>query len=209
MPDLKQDVVRACECLRSGGVVGYPTETVWGLAARPESLRQLQERKGRDAAKAVQLSCADVTTALRLAQAHRAWVGLRVLWPGPLTVVAPAAPSCPANLAPGGQVGLRVPAHPLAQQLLQVCGPLATTSLNPAGKPAALTYAQAQDYALADLLLGGPQDVAGGEASTVIRLPPLSGDVVEVLRHGALPPAIIARALEPLGLRLEETRGEA
>ncbi len=207
MSRTEQEIQQAAECLRTGGVVGYPTETVWGLAVRPESLAQLQERKGRDQAKAVQLSCADGPTALRLAQAHRAWVGLRVLWPGPLTVVAPAAPSCPRTLAPGGWVGLRVPAHPLAQALLRACGPLATTSLNPAGAPAAVTYAEAQAYALADLLLGGPEDTAGGQASTVIRLPELSGEVVTVLREGALPRAIIAGALAPLGLRLEGEGG--
>ena len=204
-----EPIQQASECLRAGGVVGYPTETVWGLAVRPEALRHLQERKGRDSAKAMQLSCADVPTALRLAEAHRAWVGLRVLLPGPLTVVARAAPTCPKTLAPDGWVGLRVPAHPLAQELLRANGPLVTTSLNPAGAPPAVTWAEAQAYQLADVLLGGSADTASGQASTVIRLPDLSGDTVEVLRVGALPTVIIAQAIAPFGLHLATPTGPA
>ena len=81
---------------------------------------------------------------------------LASLLPGPLTLVVRAAPICPPWLVFGGKVGLRVPDHPLTQALLaRWGGPLATTSLNPAGQPSARTLAEARAYRLAAVLTGG------------------------------------------------------
>ena len=157
------EIARAVQVLRRGGVVGYPSETVWGLAALPASraaVERLYTLKGREASKPVQLSCLDMHQA-------RGWLRpgqdelerLAVFWPGPLTVLAWATATCPAWLAPGGVVGLRIPAHPLIQALLAaVGGTLATTSLNPSGLPAASSHEQAQGYGLADLLLCADSD---------------------------------------------------
>lgn len=183
--------------IRQGAVIGYPTETVWGLAALPAHAERLSARKGREESKPLQVSCSDAASALALARPDPQLATLAQFWPGPLTIVARAAPTCPPPLSPGGWVGLRVPAHPVALELLRVCGPLATTSLNPAGQPAAQTYQQAEAYALADLLLqSGPnQNPVVGLASTVLRLPQTPGAALEVLRLGALPLSALQDAL--------------
>ncbi|MFC4452840.1 L-threonylcarbamoyladenylate synthase [Deinococcus sonorensis] len=187
-----QDALTAAlQALQAGQVVGYPSETVWGLAVlpgHPEALERLYQRKGRDPLKPVQLSCQD-------AELAREWVApdqplferLTAWWPGPLTLLARARPGCPPDLAPDGVVGLRVPDHPLAQALLQAAGGvLVTTSLNPSGAPPAVRAAQAQQYGLADLLFGIEDDVGtvAGLASTVIDT--RSGVVVR--RGSLLPP---------------------
>ncbi len=179
-----------------GGVVAYPSETVWGLAVLPdhlEAVERLYAVKGRAAHRPVQVSCQDARAALELAQPSAALTALSVLWPGPLTLVTPARPGTPPTLAPGGLVGLRVPSHPLALALLRRCGgQLLTTSCNPSGLPPALTAGQARDMRLADYVFTGDQeygDATEGQASTVVVLPegkvlrsgPLDGAVAEVL----------------------------
>ncbi|OLV17966.1 L-threonylcarbamoyladenylate synthase [Deinococcus marmoris] len=181
--------------LRRGGVVAYPSETVWGLAAvpdHPEAVERLYVVKGRAAHRPVQVSCQDARAALELARPSAALTALSVLWPGPLTLVTPALSGTPPTLAPGGLVGLRVPSHPLALALLRRCGGrLLTTSCNPSGLPPALTAAQARDMALADFVLPDVQaaegEPMGGQASTVVQLPEGT-----VLRSGLLDGAVAA-----------------
>ncbi|MFC4639547.1 L-threonylcarbamoyladenylate synthase [Deinococcus hohokamensis] len=186
-------VEAAAQVLRRGGVVAYPSETVWGLAALPDSesaLDRLYALKGRAADKPVQLSCQNLEAAQRFAQPSAVLTALSSLWPGPLTVVTPALPSCPPRLAPGGQVGLRVPDHPVAQALLHLCGGvLATTSCNRSGEPPAATWQAAVASGLGDLTLPEGGQAAAGLASTVVVLP---GGVV--MREGAVTAAQI-RAL--------------
>ncbi|MBB5233169.1 L-threonylcarbamoyladenylate synthase [Deinococcus budaensis] len=202
--ELAQAVAQAATRLRAGGVVGYPTETVWGLAAHPahpQAVARLAALKGRDPSKPLQVSCLDAAAARTLVREDpavlTAFAALADLWPGPLTLVLPAGAACPPALAPGGWVGLRVPDHAVALALLRASGGLlSTTSLNPAGQAAACTHAQAQAYALADLLLPPGHEEAGGEASTVVRVGPGG---VEVLREGALPVAAIHERLRQAG----------
>jgi len=197
-------VAGAAERLRQGGVVGYPTETVWGLAAhpaQPQAVARLSALKGRDPDKPLQVSCLDAEAARSLIQegtaSSAAFAALADLWPGPLTLVLPAGAACPPALAPGGWVGLRVPDHPVAVALLRASGGLlTTTSLNPAGEAAARTFEEARAYALADLLMPPGDREAGGEASTVVRI---GGNGPEVLRGGALPVAAIHERLHRYG----------
>lgn len=197
-PQMMRDVAEAAELLRAGGVVGYPSETVWGLAAHPDcpgAVARLSALKGREPGKPLQVSCLDAAHAGTLTQGGPVFDALAALWPGPLTLVVPARPSCPPALAPGGWVGLRVPDHPVALALLRACGGLlATTSLNPAGEQAARTFAEAQAYALASLLPDGGVP-ARGEASTVVRVGP---NGLEVLREGGLPVAALRERLRGL-----------
>ena len=186
-----EEVAQAVQVLRRGGVVGYPSETVWGLAALPTSraaVERLYALKGREASKPVQLSCLNM-------QRARGWLRpgqdelerLEVFWPGPLTVLAWATETCPPWLAPGGT--------------------LATTSLNPSGSAAASSQKQAQAYGLADLLLSadgdeastaqwtsaapvGSRSVSSGVASTVFDL-----RTRQVLRLGAVPHSELLAAL--------------
>ncbi|WP_034383278.1 L-threonylcarbamoyladenylate synthase [Deinococcus sp. YIM 77859] len=190
---IAQAIAKAAEHIAAGGVVGYPTETVWGLAARPDAAARLYDVKGREPDKPVQVSCVDAATARTLTRGDTAFDALAPLWPGPLTLVLPASPACPPDLAPGGWVGLRVPDHPVALALLRACGGLlATTSLNPSGRPAARSFAEAQAYGLTPLLLPDGGVPAQGLASTVVRV---RGHELEVLREGALPAAVLQEQL--------------
>ena len=170
----RTDLSEALAVLARGGVVGYPSETVWGLAALPSSaagVERLYHLKGRDSLKPVQLSCVSAEVASGWVRPGQpAFEQLALLWPGPLTLLAWAVDGCPEQLAPGGVVGLRVPAHPLALALLHAAGgTLATTSLNPSSQPAATSFEQAETYRLADLLLPAER-VGSGQASTVYDL---------------------------------------
>ncbi|GGK13707.1 SUA5-like protein [Deinococcus malanensis] len=193
-PDWLNAVQDAADTLLQGGVVAYPTETVWGLAAHPQhphAVERLYALKGRAADKPVQVSCAGLDEVRRYAPPSRALDALAPLWPGPLTLVTAAEPGCPAYLAPNGQVGLRVPDHPVALALLRLSGgALATTSCNRSGLPAARTWREAVDTGLGDLVLPDGGHPAAGIASTVLLLP--GGDVI---REGAVPAARIRQLL--------------
>ncbi|MFC4427500.1 L-threonylcarbamoyladenylate synthase [Deinococcus navajonensis] len=190
-------VQEAAQVLQRGGVVAYPSETVWGLAALPESadaLERLYALKGRAADKPVQLSCESLETAQRFARPSAALTALSSLWPGPLTLVTTALPGCPERLAPRGQVGLRVPDHPVAQALLHlVGGVLATTSCNRSGEPPATTWKEAAASGLGDVTLPEGGQPAAGLASTVVLLPEGL-----VQREGAVTAAQIRALLGPL-----------
>ncbi|WP_051517257.1 L-threonylcarbamoyladenylate synthase [Deinococcus phoenicis] len=204
-PQIRDEIGQAAEwaaqLLAAGEVVGYPTETVWGLAVRPDAVARLYALKGRESGKPVQVSCVDTEVARTLTRGGPAFEALSAFWPGPLTLVLPARAACPPDLAPGGWVGLRVPDHPVAQALLRACGgTLATTSLNPSGQPAAQTLAEAQAYGLAPLLPDGGVP-ARGLASTVVRIGG-AGREIEVLREGALPSQVLRERL-----RAHQARG--
>ncbi|MFB9992515.1 L-threonylcarbamoyladenylate synthase [Deinococcus oregonensis] len=208
-PPLQQ----AIAALQAGQIVGYPSETVWGLAAhaaRQGAVEALTLRKGREAGKPIQVSCLDLEAVQAVAYWSPVLEALAPFWPGPLTAVTAARSACPPDLAPGGWVGVRVPDHPVIQALLAGCGGLlATTSLNPSSQAAARTFAEAQRYALADVLLSdvdtGENPDSGttaGVASTVIQLPAAGQSVARVLRQGGLPDEVLAEALARVGVQL-------
>ncbi|WP_407638319.1 L-threonylcarbamoyladenylate synthase [Deinococcus grandis] len=181
----------AARVLARGGVVAYPSETVWGLAALPDAAEALFVAKGRDGGKPVQASFVSLAFARAFVQPDAAFDVLASFLPGPLTLVTGAAAGCPASLAPGGQVGVRVPDHPVALALLERAGGvLATTSCNPSGQVAALTEAQARAMGLADLVLPDAGVRALGLPSTVLDVPGR-----RVVREGAVPSAALLAAL--------------
>ena len=184
-PDWQADVTVAVDVLRGGGVVAYPSETVWGLAAHPDfpgAVRRLRSGKGSAADKPLQVSCSSARQALALARPDAALDTLARHWPGPLTVITPGSETCPPQFLLRGRVGLRVPAHPVALALLAGCGGvLVTTSCNRSGEAPALNREQALASGLADLTLPDGGVAAGGLASTVVLLP--EG---QILRLGSL-----------------------
>ena len=194
---VEEAVGEAARRLQQGEVVGYPTETVWGLAAHPDGLGALYGLKGREADKPVQVSARDAAAAARLTEGGAAFRVLAALWPGPLTLVVPASAECPPELAPGGWVGLRVPDHPVALALLRRSGGiLATTSLNPSGQPAARSLEEARAYGLVPFLLPDGGIPARGLASTVVRV---REEALEVLREGAFPVQVLRERLRAAG----------
>jgi L-threonylcarbamoyladenylate synthase len=165
----------ACTILQSGGVVAYPTDTFYGLAADPrsaEAVARLFAIKGRQAGQAIPLIAADEAqaeaagemnaTALRLADAF---------WPGPLSLVVPASELITAEaMAADGSVALRVPDCEAARELARAFGfCLTATSANRSGEPP-VTSASAVNAALGRLvgmvLDGG--ETPGGAPSTIV-----------------------------------------
>ncbi len=174
-------IIIAAECIRAGGVVVLPTDTVYGVACRirdERALERIRAMKCREATKPFQVLAASVDAvwadgALRTAKAER----LAQLWPGALTLVLPTSD--------GRVEGYRVPNEPQLQRLIAQCGGLIRcTSVNLSGEPPAKNAdAAATTLPDADILLDGG-DAQLGIASTVVRLTP--DDRVEVLRQGAV-----------------------
>jgi L-threonylcarbamoyladenylate synthase len=199
-----EDIGQAVAVLRAGGLVAFPTETVYGLGAdarNEAAVRRIFEAKGRPATHPVIVHLADAAQAA--AWAAEIPAGARKLagsfWPGPLTMVLRRA-SGVADVVTGGQdtVALRVPGHPVARQLLARFGSgVAAPSANRHGRVSATTAAHVREEfgdAVACVLDGGPTDV--GIESTIVDL---SGARPALLRPGAITPAQIAQALgEPL-----------
>jgi len=185
-PDLS-GLERAVSVLRSGGVLAFPTDTVYGLAARAgdeRAMRRIYELKGRDSSQPLILMLADSAGVGRWARPSLAARGaMERFWPGPLTLVLPAARGVRPPLAAGKprSIGVRVPDHALALRLLErVPEGLATTSANRSGAPPALTALEAASLPGVDAVLdGGP--VPGGQASTVLDLTRVRG---QILRPG-------------------------
>ena len=195
--------------VRDGGLVAYPTETVWGLgadASRDDAVEALRRFKGRsdDAPIAVLVEGAGSLASLGFRVPQAALRLADRFWPGPLTLVMP----CSRRLATGiaradGGVGVRCSPHPTAAALARGlaaagAGPLTATSLNHSGDPAARNRREA-----AAVCGEGPEaprlvvgdDAGGGAASTVVDV---CGDRPAVLRWGALTETRLAPFLEEI-----------
>jgi tRNA threonylcarbamoyl adenosine modification protein (Sua5/YciO/YrdC/YwlC family) len=118
----------AAERIAGGGVIALPTDTVYGVAAslaHPDALRRIYEIKGRDARNPlpVLVSSSEMVPHLALALGHDVELLLDRYWPGPLTIVVPAKPGMPDIVTAGGTtVGLRMPNHPLAIEVIAKAG---------------------------------------------------------------------------------------
>jgi L-threonylcarbamoyladenylate synthase len=181
----------AVKILRQGGVVAFPTETVYGLGAdatNPKAVQRIFEIKGRPSTNPLIVHVADESVARRYA---RNWPEVasnlaRRFWPGPLTIVVPKNPIIVDGVTAGlDTVGLRAPNHPLALELLrQFDGPICAPSANRSThiSPTTAQHVREELGDSVDLLLdGGP--CAIGIESTVLDL---STDVPTILRPGAI-----------------------
>lgn len=134
-----QALLEALAVLKKGGLVVYPTDTVYGvggLAFDPGVIKQIYLVKGRDYTKAIPILLSDPVELSRVAldigkAAHKL---AERFWPGPLTLVVPRHPDLPENISPDATIGVRMPDHPVALSLLRISGPLATTSANLSGE---------------------------------------------------------------------------
>ena len=183
--------------LQQGGAAVIPTDTVPGLAIAPRQADDIWRLKRRPADKPLILMGASVEALLRHAQAPCRDDASRLAerhWPGALTLVVPAHGEVLQALNPGGTcLGLRIPNCELSRELLQRTGPLATSSANPSGDPAATTPEQAALY-FPELPQLGPQPwpPLSGQASTVITW--ISSGRWNVLRRGAVIPEGVAES---------------
>ncbi len=183
------DVRRAVQILQQGGIGGLPTETVYGLAAdafQPQAVARIFEAKQRPAFDPLIVHLPDLDWLPRVAReiSPLARQLAATFWPGPLTLVLPRQAAVPDLVTSGlDSVAVRVPAHPLARQVIaQVGSPLAAPSANPFGRISPTTAQHVCDQ-LADVidfvLDGGPCSV--GVESTIVQIHP---EGLRLLRPG-------------------------
>lgn len=186
-------IAGAAAILRAGGVLAYPTETFYGLGAdagNAAAVERIFTIKGRLADNPIALIAGDGAddinrfTASVSATARRL---MQAFWPGPLTLLFPAAAEVlPCLTAGTGRIGMRVSSHPIAAALVKALGrPLTATSANFAGEKACLTAAQVYESLgreLDAIIDGGP---AWGEQGSTILDTTLEPPVV--IREGAVP----------------------
>jgi len=180
-------IAEAARTLRGGGLVAFPTETVYGLGAdatNPKAIERLNQVKGRppDKPYSLHLHSPDQMRPYVAAVPPVAARLIERFWPGPLTIVLPGKD--------GRTVGFRLPDHPIARAFLRACGvPVVAPSANRAGLPPptdAREVLEALDGAVECVLDGGPTRL--GRESTVVEV--LDGRV-EIRREGAIGAATI------------------
>jgi L-threonylcarbamoyladenylate synthase len=193
-------IAAAVRCLNAGGLVAFPTETVYGLGAdatNGQAIARLYDAKGRPAFNPLIAHVGDLAAARRLARFDADALRLaEAFWPGPLTLVLPKAADCPvADLATAGldSIAVRVPHHPVARDLLAAFGgPVVAPSANRSGhvSPTTAGHVLADLRGRVDLIVDGGAAPVGVE-STIVAC--LDGPVL--LRPGGLPRDAIERAL--------------
>ena len=205
IPADEQGIERAARALREGRLVGMPTETVYGLAADagdPEAVAAVYAVKGRPAFNPLIAHVESLAMARQEGEFDKRAVALaEAFWPGPLTLVVPAAATGTASeLARAGlaTIGLRVPAHPVARALLAAFGgPLAAPSANPSGRlsPTRSGDVAAEMQSGVALVLDGGACAAGIESTIVAVMP---GEPLRMLRVGAIGRDTIEAEFGPL-----------
>lgn len=190
-------IAAAAAAIRRGGLVGMPTETVYGLAADAldaQAVLRIFAAKGRPRFDPLIVHCADLAMVERVAELSPRARRLAALWPGPLTLVLPRTAAVPDAVTAGlGTVAVRIPDHPLALALIRAAGtPLAAPSANRFGRISPTTAAHVREQfpeGLAAVIDGGPCRI--GVESTVLRPDPAP----VVLRPGGIPRDVLAGLL--------------
>jgi len=198
----------AAQAVQRGGLVVLPTDTVYGIGADAfdhAAVQALLDAKGRGREMPPPVLISAATTLAALATKVPSYVDAltEAFWPGPLTLVCEQQPSLTWDLGETrGTVAVRMPDHEVALALLERTGPLAVSSANLSGLPAA-TEADAADGMLGDsvevVLDGGPSPKR--EASTILDV---RGERPRLLRPGALSVADLNAVLEPLGATVDD-----
>ncbi len=179
---------KAVEVLREGGVAGVPTDTVYGIAARPssfEGVARLFLLKGRDKDKPIGVLAARIDQVARMAEFSALALTIAdEYWPGDLTLVLPSKglPSGVGDVV-RQTIGVRIPDHDALREVLAEAGPLAVTSANLTGGAEVVDGASAEEVFGNEVDFYLPGECHGGSGSTVLDL---SGDRPRVLRQGNL-----------------------
>jgi L-threonylcarbamoyladenylate synthase len=200
LPANEAAVASAARCLAEGGLIAFPTETVYGLgadAANPAAIARLYQAKGRPAFNPLIAHVGDLAAGQKIARFDATATALaQAFWPGPLTLVLPKSRDCPvADLATAGldTIAVRVPAHPVARAILRAFGgPVVAPSANLSGHVSPTT-AEHVHHDLAgriDLIVDGGAVNVGVESTIVGCF-----DAPMLLRPGGLPRAEIERVL--------------
>lgn len=193
-------MVQTADCIRSGGVVVYPTETVYGIGAdpsNPSAFERIFSLKGRETEKGLILLIrgGQDLDALVANVPRAAEVLMDVFWPGPLTLVFPASPDLPDHLLGStSTIALRMSNAHVAGSLLQLAGgPVTSTSANLSGRPPARSAQDAADVLgdRVDLILDGGT-APDSRPSTLVDV---SGPNPRILRPGRIAETDINRVL--------------
>ena len=195
---LQREIEEGVKILQKGGVIAFPTDTVYGLGAdafNSTAVERIYEIKNRPKHRQLPLLIADVKQLITLADPipEIAWFLAKRFWPGGLTLVLPKTDSVPIYLASGPTIAVRVPDHPVCLALIQRLGnPIIGTSANISDQPAALTADEVgqQLGGKIDFIINGGK-CPGGKESTVVDV---TREAPIILRQGIIPSDEIDKA---------------
>ena len=194
----RREIEKGVEILRKGGVIAFPTDTVYGLGADVfnfAAVERIYEIKNRPKHQQFPLLIANAEQLTILAESipEITWFLARRFWPGGLTLVLSKKDSLPAYLASGPTIAVRVPNHPVCLALIEGLGnPITGTSANTSGQPAALAVEEVgqQLEGKVDLIIDG-SECPGGKESTIVDT---THEPPRILRRGIIPSHDIDKA---------------
>ena len=195
---LQREIEKGVKILQKGGVIAFPTDTVYGLGSdvfNSTAVERIYEIKNRPKHRQLPLLIADVEQLTTLADPipEIAWFLGRRFWPGGLTLVLSKTNSLPVYLASGPTIAVRLPDHPICLAIIQRLGnPIIGTSANISGQPAALTaeVVRQQLGGKIDFIIDGGK-CPGGKESTVVDV---THELPIILRQGIIPSHEIDKA---------------
>ena len=182
-------ITGAHKILRGGGLVAFPTDTVYGVGALAfdgKAVESIYTAKDRPIEKAIPILIGDMDDLDQIAMDIPKFAGILAsrFWPGPLTILVPKKPDLPQSVSATSTVGVRVPDHEIARALLRAAGPMAVTSANLSGRASPTTAEEvfAQLGGRIELIIDGGK-TPGGMPSTLVDC---TGDEIRVLREGPI-----------------------
>ena len=185
--NIQREIENGVSILKRGGIIAYPTDTVYGLGAcfnMPQAVERIYAVKERPLNMPLPLLLADVSQIGEVAESISplAWLLIRSFWPGALTLVLNASAAVPDIIkASGKTVAVRIPAHPVPIALIKGLGaPIVGTSANLSGKPSPLTAGEVSEQLgdRIDLVIDGGR-CPGGKESTIVDV---TGDKPAIIR---------------------------
>jgi len=190
MNALPEQVRKAVQILKKGGIIAFPTDTVYGLGAdafNRKAVERIYAVKKRPRHLPFPLLLADISQISTVAEQipELAWFLARYFWPGGLTLLLPKAASLPSYLTSQSTIAVRVPNHPIPLALIQSLGnPIIGTSANISGKPSILIADEVEQQLgdKVDLIIDGGKCLGGSESTIV----DVTGEVPTILRHGII-----------------------
>ena len=182
-------ITSALEVLLSGGLVAFPTDTVYGvgcMAFHQQAIESIYVAKDRPIEKAIPVLIGDEPDLIKVADEIPLFAMKLInrFWPGPLTVLVPKKPTLPEAISATNTVGVRVPDHDVARAILRLAGPMAVTSANISGQASPVTAQQVYTQLggrIALIIDGG--ETPGGIPSTLVDC---TGETIQVLREGPI-----------------------